>query len=303
MSVKLLRLIYGKKLKHMSKVGAAFELRPTDRLQVWEILWKGRKLGETVSFPKPVPDDNLWLIASGPSLKGLNLRHLANETVMAVNGSIIACQQHDISPRYYASTDRDFFEHRMPLIEAAVASGAHCFFSYNGIARICEKAPEILKGSSISLLESANRYYGVAQLPAAEFADSCSQDNNGLVVHQAGNSKIGWSYDIAKGVFASNTIAYSACQIANYLKAPNVFIAGMDLGASKGESIRAYESGDQARPSTLADSYETSILPAFEFMQSVPLHSRCWNLSAKSRLPGSVIPKTSFDQALRGDLQ
>jgi KDO transferase-3 len=302
LSVKLLRLIYGKKLKHMNKVGAAFELRPTDQIQVWGIFWKGRKLGETVPFPEPEPEDNIWLITSGPSVKELNLSKLAKESVMAVNGSIAVCKEHKISPRFYASTDRDFFEHRMHLIKVAITSGAHCFFSYNGISRICEQAPEILKDSKISLLETANRYYGVSQITTAEFEDCCSRVDNGLVVSHTGNSKVGWSDDIAEGVFASNTVAYSACQIANYLKAPNVFIAGMDLGASKGEPIRAYESGDQARPSTLADNYETSILPAFELMQTVPLHSRFWNLSANSRLPGSVIPKMSYERALRGGL-
>ena len=220
---------------------------------------------------------------------------------MGINGAIAICKNHRILPTFYASTDYDFFDHRMPLIKEAINSGAHCFFSFNGISRICEQAPEIIAQGKISLLETVNRYYGIPQMDRTTFQQTATVDPD-IVISELLNSKVGWSHNITKGVFASNTIAYSACQIAAHLQARNVFILGMDLGTSGGGPIRAYETGEQARPSSLSNSYHKSILPAFQLLSTLDLSTRFWNLSAQSRLPDEVIPKISFHQSLTNNL-
>jgi len=297
LSRKILRILYGKRLKHMINMGTAFHLQPTSHPQIWDILWQGKKLGETSPFPEPLENTNLWLLATGPSVNDLDLTKLRDQSLMGINGAIAICAKHRITPTYYASTDYDFFDHRMPLVKEAIASGAHCFFSFNGIARICRQAPEMIARGKISLLETVNRYYGIPQMDRATFRQSAAADPD-IVLSDLANSKVGWSHDVTKGVFASNTIAYSACQIASHLHARHVFILGMDLGSGSGNQIRAYETGDKARPSSLASSYEKSILPAFSLMASLDLSTQFWNLSAQSRLPAELIPKISFDQAL-----
>ena len=298
LSRKLLRCIYGKRFKHMTITGAAFRLQPTSHPQVWEIFWKGKKLGETHPFPQiqNSEKEDIWILATGPSVNSLDLSKIRNKKVLGVNGSIAVCQKHGIVPSYYASSDHNFFSERMKLIKEAIASGAHCFFSFNGIARICEQAPEIISQGKISFFEIVNRYYGIPGVEMGDLYQSCSRDPDMII--SSNPYKIGWSHNLCKGVFVAKTITYSACQIANYLQARNIFILGMDLGNPKGQPIRAYESGAQACVSSLDKDYEATILPSFQFLSQLNLSTRVWNLSLNSRLPDDVIPKLSYEDAL-----
>lgn len=298
-SRRALRYIYGKKFKHMTRTGAQFKLNPTSTPQVWEIYWKGKKLGDTHPYSS-INDstaEDLWLLATGPSVKPLDLSRLQGQSILGVNGAIAICQQHQITPQYYTCFDRKFFEERMHLVKEAVLSGAHCFFSFTGISRICEHAPEIIAQGKISLLEASNHYYGHPKISDSELIIN-SQADPDLSISPA-QPTIGWSKDIRKGVFDSRTIAYSACQIASHLRAKQVFILGMDLGSSTNQAIRAYESGDQACPSSLDQDYNRSILPAFQFLSELNLPTQFLNVSPDSRLPDTVLQKISFEDALQ----
>jgi len=295
-SKKLRRAYLGKNLKHLRNVHKNFNMVFDAQNSTWNIFWKKQLLGSTIPLPdKNKLNSNVWILATGPSICDLNLEQLKNMTVLGVNGAIAACSPTGLQPDYYAITDRDFFETRMHLVEDAVNSGAHCFFSFNGIAKIAELSPHLLTKGKISLLETANRYYNIPQLPTNEWVNAC-QASEGL--HTMENSKVGWSKDIRKGVFTANTIAYIGCQIASHLGAKNVFIAGMDLGSNSSSNARCYEKGSSARPSTIDHDYKKEILPAFQLLSKLEQPTAFWNLSAESRLPASVIKKISFEEAL-----
>lgn len=282
----------------MCNVGAALRLIPTARPQVWDVCWKNQKLGSTVPFPSQhQADSTLWLLATGPSVKNQDLSLLKEMNVMGVNGAPAILDEYGISAKYFVSTDPDFFENRMNLVRIAIESGAHCFFSCNGIARICQQAPDLIGKGKISLLETVNRFYGVSQMTPKELFAEASKDDD-IVLPDALTHKVGWSHNPTKGVFASNTVTYSACQLASWMGYKTVNILGMDLGADSSGVVRAYEQGDQARPSKLEESYHASILPAFELMASLSLKTQFYNLSPHSRLPESVIPKVSFQSAI-----
>ncbi len=293
---KSLRAIYGKQFKHMIRPGAAFQLKPTNHPQIWEIFWKGRKLGETHPFPSPIPDKDVFLIATGPSLKELDLSPLRDQLTFGVNGTIAVTQPLKITPDFYACFDYKFFRDRMHLVKSTIKSGAHCFFSARGISQICQTAPELLSKGKISLLETINRYYGLPALSTSEIKLACDQTSSLII--SPDNPKIGWSHDISMGVFDAKTIPYVACQIANSLKARNVYILGMDLGCSPNQPIRAYESGPNATSSSLDQDFETFILPSFTLMSQQTTTSQFWNLSPNSRLPSKIMPKVSFNEII-----
>lgn len=301
LSKRLLRAIYGKPLKHMINTGASFRLRPISKTNTWEVWWKNNKITETVPFPKPTNPDEFWMLATGPSVKNLDLSPLRGQNIIGINGAIAICKQHNIQLTHYTSTDPDFFYHRPELIRDALESGAHCFLSFNGMSRICARDPDILKCGKITLLETVNRFYGIPQLNQKDLTKATNSDAD-FILPDAQTHKIGWSFNPQKGVFASNTIAYSACQLISYLGTKHAYILGMDLGFNAQGEQRAYESGDNARPSKLDESYHISIEPAFKLMASIDINTRFWNLSENSRLPSSIIPKASFHQAIRGEL-
>ena len=250
----------------MRNIGANLELVPSDEPDVWEIYWKKEHLGRTAPLPKAIKGEDLWILATGPSIKDLDLSKLQGHKVLGLNGAIATCQEVGISPSHYAITDRDFFEHRMPLVVDAVNSGAHCLFSMNGLARICEQAPQLLTTGKISLLQTVNRYYGLPQLSANDLVEAL-QHHPSLSISSDGDSKIGWSRDISHGVFTANTIAYIGCQIAESLGAENAYLLGMDLGSPTNTPARSYEDGQKARPTTLDKDYESTILPSFELLR------------------------------------
>lgn len=294
-TAKVRRIAYGKRFKHMRNIGNQFQLRATDIPQIYDIIWNGRKLGQTATLPKAVKNEDMWLLASGPSINELDLSQLKGRNIMALNGAITSCEKHALTPTFYAITDRDFFENRMTLVEKAVRSGAHCFFSFNGLARICEQAPHLIAIGDISLLETVNRHYETPQLTNSELEQYCAQDND-LYLPHANNPKVGWSHNLSKGVFTANTIAYIGCQIAAHLKTRNAFILGMDLGATG--LARSYEAGSAARPTTIDKDYEKTILPAFQLLSEIETFTTFYNLSLNSRLPDSIIPKISMNEAL-----
>lgn len=297
LSAKVRRLVYGKSLKHMRNISRQFSLSASSDKLAYDVLWNGKKLGSTVPFPPSINDEDIWLIATGPSINELELSQLQGKNVMGLNGAIASCEKHGITPTHYAITDRDFFEHRMHLVEKAMQSGAHCFFSFNGLARICELAPDLLKTAKVSLIETVNRQYNTPQLSPEELYNNCSLDED-LEFPDFNLPKLGWSHDLSKGVFTANTVAYIGCQIAAQLKPKRVFILGMDLGSSGAAHARSYESGKNARPTTIDRDYEKDILPAFRLLSTLELTTKFYNLSTRSRLPESVMPKLTFDKAL-----
>lgn len=296
-SQRIMRIARGKELKHMRNVGPNFALRATEDPTIWDIFWKKRHLGRTAPLPGKIPGEDIWLLATGPSISGVDLGRLRDRAVLGLNGAIVNCREAGILPSHYAITDRDFFEHRMPLVLDAVRSGAHCLFSFNGLARICEHSPELFETGRISLLQTVNRYYGIPQLPEAALRQAL-RGHPELVVPGSGDPRIGWSRDMTHGVFTANTIAYIGCQIAESLGAGNAYILGMDLGSGRGVPLRSYEEGKDARPTTLDKDYERVILPAFELLSGLETGCKFWNLSAVSRLPEAVMPGLSYDDAL-----
>lgn len=263
--------------------------------QTWLIYWKDTILGKTVPLPeKNSLRSNIWIIATGPSLADIDLNQLKGKVTLGVNGAINAYEAKELSPDYYAITDRDFFANRMDLVEKAVLSGAHCLFSFNGLALIAEKKPELLKAGKISLLETANRYYDLPQLCPPDWQDACSHSQD---LYSSTSSKVGWSNDLNKGVFTANTITYIGCQIAHFLGTSNVFILGMDLNSGS-RAARFYESGTSARPTTISKDFENEILPAFKLLTELNLTTKFWNLSQNSRLPESILKKISLEESI-----
>ena len=111
----------------------------------------------------------------------------------------------------------------MDLVTKALESGAHCFFSFTGIARLLQFSPGLAQSSKISLIQTVNRYYGIPQKTRSELQVALREHPH-LHIASGGNSKIGWSSDPRKGIFTGNTIAFIACQLAAFMARKSVRI-------------------------------------------------------------------------------
>lgn len=268
-----------------------------------DVVWRNKLVGRIrpSSAIRNRSQGDCFIVCTGPSINDIDLARLADRTVFGVNGAIVNLQQHGCSPKYYTITDIDFFRHRFPLIEQVMSSGASCFFSPEGISVVCERRPELMCHQELYLSEVANHRYLQPRLSAAMFDQIALQDDD-MLLHSSIRGKtdcVGFSCDLAKGLFCGRTIAFRAVQIAYHLGFRRIFILGMDLGASGGR-VRSYDEKGRERPSLLAQDYDESILPSFEIVRDLCANSEfeVYNLSPDSRLPDSVIPKLSFDEAM-----
>ena len=287
-SIVLGRLAWGRSLKHMRNTQSQFRMTPGDKLDTWKLYWKNQHLATTLPYPQPQSFDELNIITTGPSLLSVDFESLKGVTSLGVNGSISLLEKHGIRPDFYVITDLDFFENRMDLVTKALESGAHCFFSFTGIARLLQISPGLAQSSKISLIQTVNRYYGIPQKTPSELQVALKEHPD-LHIASGGSSKIGWSSDPRKGIFTGNTIAFIACQLAAFMTRRSVKIFGMDLGGNDKEPTRAYDEQNQPRPTTLGKDYTTTILPAFTHMGKCHQGCRFYNKSIRSKLPSNIM--------------
>ena len=306
---KIYRLCLGRKFNHRSSAAPSFGLKiDTCRPGATEVLWRGKVIAQTQPYsalPKLVSTD-LFLIATGPSLVGINLKPLTNRIIFGVNGAVALQMQSSPAPlkfQYHMVTDPDFFENRLEMVRKMVRSNAHCFFSFQGLSILCQTDPTLLNSGRIYLTEVLNRKFHLPQLEANAF-DRWADNNPDLLLHptiRGQQGRIGFSKRLDQGVFCGRTITYRAIQAAYWLGFRRVYILGMDLGYVDRQS-RFYETDEVGRPSKLEKDYTRYIEPSFEvlyqFVQSQK-HFQVFNCSPTSRLPERLMPKITFEQAIR----
>lgn len=242
-----------------------------------------------------------FVLGTGPSISNLELDLLGEHAVFGVNGAIAVMQKHGLQPAHYSVTDLDFFENRFGMIRDVVESGSDCFFSAGGLRVMAEKGIDLLGSDNLYLAEVVNRPTGTARRSQQDFL-SWARNEPGLTLPdppRQDDSRVGWSRDLRHGVFCSRTILFRALQIAAFLGYKRLYVLGMDLNY-KGPEARAYDEGKKARPTKIERDYDPFIRPAFEVLKEEMSRSglQVYNLSDKSRLPESLLPRLSFEQAL-----
>ncbi len=265
------------------------------------VFWRKTPLCPLVPFNQVQNDrlgDTAFIIASGPSIKSLDISRLQNKQTFGVNGSILKFIESGISPKYYVISDEEFIYNRTQLlIHILNNKNCHCFFTPQAISAICDINPNLLiNPPPITLFHNHFKVYGKAALEFPEIARLAIDDPE--IITQ--NGRIGFSLNPEKGVFSAHTVPYFALQIAYGLGFRTINLVGMDLGSINGET-RFYEQGSTAMPSHLDRDYINSILPSFEIVGELCRNNtlQVFNLSPSSRLPISVIPKKSLDEALQ----
>lgn len=304
LSRRLYRAYLGKGLRHMAPCGPRFHLEGASEDLSRAIHFDGQVLGQThsVASIRGTRKGCAFILGTGPSVKGLDLSPLRSHALFGVNGAIALMPSHGLRPRHYTVTDPDFFEHRLDLIREIMGTGCDCFFSAAGLSAIAENDSSLLKHPRLFLTEIVNRAYGQARRPPEEFRRWAKAETDLVLPSPTrdDDSRVGWSWNMAKGIFCSRTILFRALQIAAHLGYRRLFVLGMDLGF-QGKGPRAYEEGGKARPSKLDRDFEPFILPAFQVLGGLIRSGEIevYNLSSQSRMPESVIPRLSLEEALR----
>ncbi|MDZ3990459.1 lipopolysaccharide biosynthesis protein [Pseudomonas sp. Teo4] len=229
----------------------------------------------------------VFIIASGASAKDFPLQRFANVPMITLNGAISMFDGSGINPYFYVCTDTSFQYEQPDLYASALLLSQRLAIWPDEIELI-----ETRTDAAIYPLRKANRstLYESAFNPEHELVRS-------RAFWSSRSRTLGFSKDLSAGFFDARTVAYAALQIAYHLGFTQVFLVGVDLNQNAG---RYYETeGRAVSPCGLDDHFESRILPSLKLMADRVIGERfaVYNLSQTSRIPDSVIPKISVDQA------
>ena len=241
----------------------------------------------------------LFIVASGPSARDFPLANYAQYPMFAVSGSIQLFTETSVAPLFYLCDDNSFAAQRQPILRQGLALAQNVALSPRVISITQGLSAAELAQTRLYAFNRVNRSIdGKQQLSDRRFAWKMRNDQDvscDFSLFSQKPNRIGFSRDMDKGYFSCRTIPYAGLQLAYHLGFNQVILVGVDLDSSQG---RFYEQGAAAMPSRLDGDFEDYIEPCFELMarRVVSPTFQVYNLSAKSRLAASLVPKITLDQ-------
>jgi KDO transferase-3 len=236
--------------------------------------------------------DSLHLILSGPSVGEIQYDRLDIKAAMGVNGSIALARHFDIPYKYYCVIDQNFVRRRIQLMREVVSRDLTLFVTPDVLRYMMQGISPTLYKCRICVIELVSERAFQANSRPAELL-AMAQANPGMAVFDAQRS-LGYSFDVASGVFDADTVAYAALQLLVAGGVKGIYIHGLDLGFSGGQ--RFYDEGAHPEGSRLTRNFDRLIEPSFS--QAADLLKargiRLFNLSMNSALPDRVIPKLDW---------
>ncbi|MBV1907552.1 MAG: DUF115 domain-containing protein [Pseudomonadales bacterium] len=282
----------------MAELHPAFHLQHISMGNPGDIYWEGCKVTSTsplTALTNKHIGKSAFIIASGPSLKDVDLKLIDQHITFCVNGSYLKCEAAGLKPDYAVICDANFVVDRWAIVAKILSSGAHCLFTPTVLNHICQTNPAALQSSKISVIQTHFRHYAQTALEPEQVLKLSQQDKDLLT----NDGRIGFSLNPLKGLFSAHTVTHLPVQLCWFFGIKQVFILGMDLTDGI-VPIRFYEQGHTATPSHLDRDYQRHIEPAFKIIGEMRQSHNfsVYNLSAQSRLPDEIIPKISLEKAL-----
>lgn len=241
-----------------------------------------------------------FIVASGPSIADIDIRRIQTYPSICLNAAIKKFADAGLSPTYCLIVDHRVFERHWDCVVKSIESGALCFFNFEGLSIVAERAPALFERQNIALIESASRKYGVPRLSLPEARQEFSQESDFLLAPDllAYCRSIGFSFNLKKGVFAGKTVATWAVQLACGLGYNSVWMLGVDLGGTG--KAHFYADASNPKPDFLR-YYEPHIRGCFSLAREACEKTgvSLYNLSLNSALPAEIIPKMGFEDALK----
>lgn len=228
----------------------------------------------------------VFIVASGSSAKDFPIEEFADVPMITLNGAISMFADTAISPFFYICSDTSFRLQKPHLYTLAMQRSQRVALWASEVDQLT-KAPAgevyaLSKAKDLSLLASA-------------FKRESHHARSRVLWNKRARS-IGFSKNMQHGFFDARTVAYAALQVAYHVGFTKVFMVGVDLNQAAG---RFYENeASNKAPCGLDAHFERRILPSMKLMANMVVgeHFSVYNLSADSRIPGSVIPKIGIEQ-------
>jgi hypothetical protein len=272
--------------RHMRSIASKISFQRKD-----DSGWMVRHGMQTIVQSRPLEhlvgplDRPVTIVATGPSAKDYcweELRH-GGRFVIAVNGAPTILKKENVRPDLLVVSDNRFAQHGGEHF--LNAPGVPLVTILRAASILATESPNQLLGRPFSLIERINSWHGLPRLPHNALLELNQRSDMPFHFPETPdpNYRIGWSSKPELGYFSGSTVVLVALQIAVGLGATDIEIIGMDLSGAG----RAYDEGGKARPSSLVEQYEKTILPSFKIMHRAMENSgvRIRNLSPVCPLP------------------
>ena len=222
-----------------------------------------------------VPSDELFIIGSGPSIRKQAIEKLADKNTILLNGAVTLIKDAGLHPLCVLVVDELFCRKRLDLL-ASVPDGTNMVLTFPAIKEIAFERPDIIRRNKIFLLHEKNQDF---------------HGKLGIDEHYLSN------FDkVTHGVFRAGTVMSAGIQLAAFMRVPNVYLLGLDIGNAETEPRFYEKERDKIRTGLLRD-YEDLILPFMKLAAAwYEQHEyRIFNCSPVTKLPYSVIPYHDFE--------
>lgn len=288
---QIYRYTHARALRHNENLWPHIKIRraKTDNIQRLSYWGKQVKIEDLIALRATITGD-VTILATGPSVKSLDIEKLASTTFVGVNGAYNLRDR--ITFAYYVIVDRGFIDKRFDLVtdiindeKLVLFTTVHCF---NDILQRADLRDVKCRLAIIEDL-SFKVFRGIVR--PEEYALNY-QGKMGISLSETPFIS-GFSWDICQGVFDAGTVAYWALQISVWLGASRILLAGVDM--NNFSAPRFYESDNDKLPSLLESNFNAVIKPAFIHASRELERAgiKAYNLSLESALDENIFEKAT----------
>lgn len=290
---QIYRYTHPRSYRHSENLWPHVKIARAPEGHIHSLSWKGRRIAtEALSALRGSHPHPLAIIATGPSVNALDHKKLAQFSALGVNGAY--CLRDKIKFDYYVIVDRDFVKKRQEIVRRIVQDRDLLLFitPYCLHDIFCMMGSEVVK-CRLAIIEDVRHKVFQPLVPPVSYAAQ-TQQLSGLRL-DPDNPTIGFSRDIRQGVIDAGTVAYWALQIACYLGAQPLMLAGVDM--NNFSAPRFYENEGDVMPSLLASDFLSLIKPSFLHASRIMKEDNIvvYNLSPESALGSEIFEKVALN--------
>lgn len=290
---QIYRYTHPRDFRHSENLWPHVRIARAPEGHICSLTWKGRHIAiESLTALRGTHHDPLAIIATGPSVNKLNIEKLAQFTALGVNG---AYYLHDrVKFNYYVIVDRDFVKNRQEVVRQVIQDrNLLLFITVHCLHDIFSMLGSDNVKCRLAIIEDVrHKVYQPLVNPSGYVRKS--QQLTGLSL-DAVDREIAFCRDIRHGVIDAGTVAYWALQIAYYLGAKTLLVAGVDM--TNFSAPRFYESEADIMPSQLESQFMSLIKPSFAHASRIMKEEDIvvYNLSPDSALGSEIFEKVCLN--------
>lgn len=280
---------------HNDKIWRYVDIKRDAQGRLCEVSCLGRMVEQiTWQALQTQRQQDLVIVASGPSALNINWDLLAEVDVLMVNGSVSLLNgQPQIQCHYYMVIDQGFVQDQMALMQPILQRPEVVFittvFCLNKVYELLGR--DGIKAQICVLEERQKPVYQAKPCAEQLYQDSLIQPEQ---LYWQQNTAIGFGLDMQRGFVGGGTVVYPALQWAAAMGYRRIFLAGVDM--KHFHQPRFYETEHNRLPTKLDIDFKTVIEPSFTLAAALLQKKgiECLNLCVDSGLGDEIFQRVAL---------